>query len=138
MRRFRSESGQSLVEFALASAIFFATVFGILELGLGVYRYNMIANLAQEGARWAAVHGSKSPSPAHLSDVRSFLTARASGLDMSVTTSSNGSSVDGPYALTSGTPITVVVTSNYMPMTGFIYRSTNIPLQATATMIVAR
>jgi len=138
MRRFRSESGQSLLEFAFASVIFFATVFGILELGLGVYRYNMVANLAQEGARWAAVHGSKSSSPAHLSDVTAFLTGRASGLGINVTTSSNGTSVDGPYALASGVPITVVVRSNYMPITGFIARSANIPLSATATMIVSR
>ena len=53
----RSARGQTLVEFAVASAVFFMIIFGILQFGLAVWNYNMLPSLAQDGARYAAVHG---------------------------------------------------------------------------------
>ena len=58
----RGDCGQQLVEFALASTIFFTTIFGVLGFGLAVW-HNMVADLAQEGARWAAVRGATSKLP---------------------------------------------------------------------------
>jgi Flp pilus assembly protein TadG len=60
----RDNRGQSLVEFAFASIVFFMMLFGIVEFGIAVWRYNMVADLAQEGARWASVRGSDSDAPA--------------------------------------------------------------------------
>src|SRR5438093_611632 len=54
-RRRRGEGGETLVEFALALTVFLMTVLGTMELGIGVFRYNMMSDLAQEGSRWAAV-----------------------------------------------------------------------------------
>src|SRR5438552_7566955 len=48
-RWLQHQGGQSLVEFALSSTLFFVTVFGIITYGIAVYRYNLIGNLAQEG-----------------------------------------------------------------------------------------
>ncbi len=59
----RGETGDAIVEFALASALFFATLFGILEFGQAVWRYNMLAELAQEGARWASVAARRPRAP---------------------------------------------------------------------------
>ena len=59
-RRMGDDRGENLVEFALASTVFFMTLFGIIIFGIGVWRYNMVSDLAQEGARWASVHGSTS------------------------------------------------------------------------------
>lgn len=50
-----SERGQSLVEFALIVPIFLLLVFGIIDLGRGVYAYNTIQNAAREGIRLAIV-----------------------------------------------------------------------------------
>ena len=63
-RRMGDDRGANLVEFALASTIFFMTIFGVLGFGVAVWRYNMVADLAQEGARWAAVRGSSTAAPA--------------------------------------------------------------------------
>ena len=56
----KGECGQALVEFAVASIVFLMTIFGTLQFGLMVWHYNMISNLAQEGARWASVRGTTS------------------------------------------------------------------------------
>ena len=52
------DRGENIIEFALASTVFFTTIFGIIIFGIGVWQYNMVSDLAQEGARWASVHGS--------------------------------------------------------------------------------
>lgn len=126
------DRGQSLVEFALASVVFFMTIFGILELGLAVSRYNMVADLAQEGARWASVRGTASSGgPSNQAAVQTFVQSRSSGLNPAVSISP--SPIGAP-----GSTITVTVTSAYSPMTGFIARTAQIPLSATATMVVSR
>jgi Flp pilus assembly protein TadG len=135
----RDRSGQSLVEFALASTVFFLTIFGILELGFAVWRYNMIADLAQEGARRAAVGGPGGGSlRAHEADIQAFVQSRANGIAVTVETTSEGSVVDGPYNVAAGNPITVRVRGSYTPLSGFIGRAATIPLTADATMIVNR
>ena len=81
--------GQTLVEFALASVLFFITIFGTIEYGRGVWEYNMISDLAQEGARWASVHGSSSSSPASCSGtgqtVQSYVQSRSPGFTVTAT-----------------------------------------------------
>jgi Flp pilus assembly protein TadG len=54
------ERGANLVEFALASAILFSLLFGVLQMCLALYTYNYISQAAREGARWAMVRGSTS------------------------------------------------------------------------------
>lgn len=48
--------GQSLVEFALILPVVLLLIFGILDLGRGVYAYNTVANAARQGARVATVN----------------------------------------------------------------------------------
>ncbi len=78
-RRWRmgDDRGQSLVEFAVASTIFFTTILGIIIFGIGVWQYNMVSDLAQEGARWASVHGTTSGSPAAQAGVQTYVQSRA-------------------------------------------------------------
>lgn len=126
--RVSDDHGQSLVEFALASVVFFITVFGILEFGLAVSRYNMVANLAQEGARWVAVRGTTATN----STLQTFVNSRASGLSTTATMSPT------TLPLAPGSTVTVVVTSSYTPLTRFIHRTAQIPLSSTARMIISR
>jgi Flp pilus assembly protein TadG len=127
----RDDRGQALVEFALASVIFFATVFGTLEFGLAIWRYNMVSNLAQEGARWASVHGAASSSPASSADVQTFVQSRSPGVPVTVTTT------PAPSSVGVGGSVNVEVESSYTPLTGLIPQAT-LTLSSRATMIVSR
>lgn len=50
-RRWKSESGAELVEFALTFPILLLVVLGIIEFGLMFREYEIITNAAREGAR---------------------------------------------------------------------------------------
>jgi Flp pilus assembly protein TadG len=50
-------TGASTVEFALVGTVLAVLLFGLLILGLGVFRYQQVASLAREGARWVSVRG---------------------------------------------------------------------------------
>src|SRR5258708_4499914 len=54
----RSESGQALIEFALNALFLLLLIVGFLELVLMVHTYNVLADSAKEGVRYAIVHGS--------------------------------------------------------------------------------
>ena len=63
MRRRRdlgiSRRGATTVEVALVLPILFMFILGTVVLGLGVYRYQQVAALAREGARYASVRGTQ-------------------------------------------------------------------------------
>jgi Flp pilus assembly protein TadG len=50
--------GTTTVELAITCPIAFFLIFATIVGGLGVFRYQQVASLAREGARWASVHGS--------------------------------------------------------------------------------
>jgi Flp pilus assembly protein TadG len=52
-----TRSGATLVEFAIVLSVVLVLTLGVVVLGLGVFRYQQMALLAREGARWASVHG---------------------------------------------------------------------------------
>ena len=131
-RLMRGESGQELIEFALASLIFLITVFGTLEFGLGVWQYNMVSDLAQEGARWASVRGSTS-SILHASsaDVQTYVQGRSTGVTVTVTATPD------PSTLAPGATVSVLVQTTFSPLTSLIPFAA-MTLQSTAQMVIAR
>jgi Flp pilus assembly protein TadG len=52
------EEGATIAEFALASTILIAIVFGIYETSCALYSYTYISDAAREGTRYAIVRGS--------------------------------------------------------------------------------
>ena len=130
-RRLRKAEGQSLVEFALASILFFTVVFGTIEFGLAVWQYNMMSDLAQSGARWASVHGLTSATPATAAQLQTFVQSRT-GFTVTVT-----ATPANPSAVAPGNVIQVRVASTFSPVTALI-PSTVLNLQSTARMIVSR
>jgi len=56
----RRSRGQAQVEFVLSFMFIFLLIFGTLELILLVYTYNVLADSAKEGVRYAIVHGTDS------------------------------------------------------------------------------
>lgn len=132
--RMRSERGSTLIEFALGSGLVFLTLFGILEFGWAIWQYNMVANLAQEGARYAAVHGQNSGSAKTAAQVQTYVQGRAAGMStVTVTTVP----VAGPSVVAAGNTIQVQVTVPHTRFTSLV-TSGAISLSSTATMTVAR
>jgi Flp pilus assembly protein TadG len=56
---YRRRRGTTTIEFAITCPIVFFLVFAIIVGGLGVFRYQEVAALAREGARFASVHGAQ-------------------------------------------------------------------------------
>ena len=56
VRRLGDERGQSITEMALVLIPFLLMLFGILDLGRGMYAYNAVAEAARELARATSVH----------------------------------------------------------------------------------
>jgi Flp pilus assembly protein TadG len=48
--------GQAMVELAVAATALFVLLFAIIEMGIVVYRYNMVCSAAREAVRYAIVH----------------------------------------------------------------------------------
>src|SRR5262245_15100300 len=51
----KSEKGQTLLEFALVTLVFFVLVFGITEFGRALWTWNTIVQATRAGARYAVV-----------------------------------------------------------------------------------
>jgi Flp pilus assembly protein TadG len=49
----------TVVEFAVVAPLTFILLLGILVGGMGISRYQQIANLTRESSRWASVRGSQ-------------------------------------------------------------------------------
>ena len=50
------QPGQAAVEFALVIILLTFMLMGVMDLGRGVYAYNVIASAAREGARYGITH----------------------------------------------------------------------------------
>ena len=53
----RRRWGGTLVEGAVVGSLSLMLLLGTVVVGLGVFRYQQVADLAREGTRYAAVHG---------------------------------------------------------------------------------
>src|SRR5262245_23946616 len=53
--------GATLVEGAVVLLAFLLLILGVIDLGVGVLRYHVVAQAARAGARQAIVHGNQSP-----------------------------------------------------------------------------
>lgn len=54
----RGDRGETLVEFAVSAVITLSLLFGIMDISRAAYTYHFISYAAQQGARFAEVHGS--------------------------------------------------------------------------------
>lgn len=56
-RQRKSRSGATIVEFAVVASVTFFLLLALIVGGLGIFRYQEVAHLAREGARFACTHG---------------------------------------------------------------------------------
>jgi Flp pilus assembly protein TadG len=57
--RHQKRRGVVLVECSIIYIVVFLLILGAISIGFGIFRYQQLAWLAGEGARWASVHGPK-------------------------------------------------------------------------------
>lgn len=114
-RSLRLERGATLVEFALTCIIVFSTMFMLWEAAMLMYTYNVMADAAKEGVRYAIVHGSSNSGSSQASvttDVTNLVTnyAKLSFHDIS---NSNKFKVNVSYTPNYNPSSTVRVTVRY-------------------------
>jgi Flp pilus assembly protein TadG len=132
----RCRRGAHLVECALVCPLLILLLAGTLVAGMGAYRYQQVASLAREGARWASVRGAQYqrdlnpyslPTAATAQDIRNHIANQAvlldtspSALDVQVTWSTNNNQshslvgTNGSVILISNV-VTVTITYNWVP-----------------------
>ena len=54
----RAERGETLIEFAISAVITLSLLFAVMDLSRALYTYHFISFAAEQGARFAEVHGS--------------------------------------------------------------------------------
>lgn len=99
----RCQSGAALVEFAMTGLFFFMITFSIMEGSRAIYYYNVLANLAREGTRFAAVRGSTSGRATNQTAVRTYVQSKSGGLNPTVTATWS------PVSMAPGSTVTVQV-----------------------------
>jgi Flp pilus assembly protein TadG len=57
------EAGQAIVEFALMAVFLILLIVAFIEMVMLLYTYNVLADSAKEGVRFAIVHGATNSSP---------------------------------------------------------------------------
>lgn len=102
--------GQAYIEFALIAGALFLLMFGIFEMGLLFYDYDLVSYAASSGARWAMVHGASSHNPASQADVQNYVKGIVPGLDPARLTVS----ADWPQGNRPGNVVNVTVTYNFV------------------------
>lgn len=144
----RPRPAATLVEFALVGSVTFLILLGLLIGGMGIFRYQQVANLARDGSRWASVHGTQyakdtNNTAATAQDVyNQAIAPYAAGLDTSkLTYSVTWNTSNDPYhtATVNGVQekvantVTVTVTYQWVPeayLGGITLRSTSVSVMS--------
>jgi Flp pilus assembly protein TadG len=135
----RTRRGATLVEAAITLSILITLMFGMLDLGLGVMRFNMISHAAREGVRQAMVKGGYSFTPwsrgtwtasAAGNPAVDAISPQLVGCDLSKTTITV-EWVDGSNAVEQR--VRVTINTSYQPLMTYLFGAGPLQLQAAAT-----
>jgi Flp pilus assembly protein TadG len=151
--RLRDRSrGQALVEVALVSPLFFALLFGLIDLGRVIWAIDSVGAAAREGARYASVHagtngilGADTKSSAAIKDYALGFVV-AGGINPSVTVCYSAVTIGSRTAgcsgdtstgtQTRGNLVTVGVQSNVPVFLGAIFGTSTFPVSAESTVLI--
>jgi Flp pilus assembly protein TadG len=95
-RRKRGRRGATVVECALVYPLTFLLIIGLIVGGLGVFRYQEVASVAREGARWASVHGYQCVQEANPGAGNPTLTTPADVYNNSIKPQADAANLDPP------------------------------------------
>ncbi len=118
------QTGQALVEFAMASIIFFTIIFGTLDFGRAIYQFSQLTNAVREGARVAKVD------PGNTAAVKQKVIDTGTGINIPA------SSISVSAASELGDTVTVSVTYQFDLVTGTFLGITVPPYTASASVVV--
>ena len=136
VRRWRSDSGAELVEFALTFPLLLLVVLGIVDFGFLFQKYEVITNAAREGARIAVLPDYQADLDDNVTDrVNQYLSA--AGLNTSLATVNVTGPTTVPLGATCILQYTVTVTyphgfSFVAGIAGY-FGTTFVPTALTAT-----
>ncbi|MBI4788160.1 MAG: pilus assembly protein [Chloroflexi bacterium] len=122
------ESGQAVVEFALVMIILIPIVIGTLDLGRGIYAYNVLASAAREGARYGTTLAPSDSTHPNLTAIRQRMLQTAV-LDLDANQISATCSPD----CYQGSSLTVTVNYTFLPATPLFWQ---FPLTGRSTMVI--
>ena len=149
--RRKHRRGAAVLEMSIILMTFLVLTMGMLDMGIGVYRYHIVAQAARFGARRAIVHGDRATQLGSWGTATIDVVANANGIplvdgvddgiapmlvgcDLSQTRIrvewlEGGNSFEQP--------VRVTLTSPYTPLFSFIFPITAIELTASSTMGIA-
>ena len=130
----RSHPAQAMAEFALVLTPCLTLFFGIINFALALYCYDFVCYSAQQGVRYATVHGSTATTVVSSTDVRNYVNALVVGVlkTSALTVTTTWAPNNKP-----GSVVTVVVSYNFPPLTNLV-SSVTIPLTRTAAMVITQ
>lgn len=148
--REKPPEGQAQVEFVLSTLFVVLLIFGVFELTMLLYTYNVLADSAKEGVRYGVVHGSLSANATSSNgsntcsgnslgpvyqQVCNFASASfhdVSGMSVTVTypDGTAGSSTNPPNAPPNR--LQVQVSYPYKPLLGLSWEATTVNIKAAA------
>ncbi|HEX3723998.1 MAG TPA: TadE family protein [Nitrolancea sp.] len=115
--------GQSTVEFALASILFFTIVLGTFDFGRAVYMDSQLTNAVREGARYGQV------APTDTAGIRNRVINQGSGLGLV----SGNITVSCAASCTSGSNITVKASMSFEFVATGLFGIAPLTMHAQAT-----
>lgn len=149
--RRKHRRGAAVVEMSIILMTFLVLTMGMLDMGIGVFRYHIVAQAARFGARRAIVHGDRATQLGSWGTATIDVAANANGIpivdgvddgiapmlvgcDLSQTRIrvewlEGGNSFEQP--------VRVTLTSPYTPIFSFIFPIATIDLTASSTMGIA-
>ncbi len=135
MTESRHFHGHTIVEFALIVPMFLTLVFAIIDISRGILMYNILSNVARDGARYAAIHAPNATgacTPSNITQSNLDTAAKgsagpfASGIAVAVTTACGTD--------TYGTYFTITASNTFQPVTTLVFAAVSLPLSASSKM----
>ena len=158
LHRIRREDGATILETAIASAVFLAMLIGVMQMMLVLYTFNYVSDAAREGSRYAMVRGSTSCTNtpalsncnatganiqtwvrghAYPGIASSKLNLTTSWLKVSATTPATWSACTSGTCNAPGNQVKVVATYSYPLAVPFVPKMT-FNLSSTSKMVIAQ
>jgi len=139
--------GATLVETTVVLLLFLTFLFGMLDLGLAVFRHQILSFVARRGAREVIVHGEYADrlgiwGPAPISGTLDSLDPAIRGKLEPCLVGIAPQDIDVQITWLDGTNyfkkrVQVTLTTDYAPITTFVFGNPSFQLHATSTMPIA-
>lgn len=134
-KKYKSEKGQAMVEFALIMPFLLILVCGIIDFGWLFYHQTELSNCAREGARFAIVNTGEMDEADRITSIQDKVNNTAPSSIKPITFAITYSNTQSPLL----GDVTIVLSSNVKvltPLVGIFVDNQQVNLTARATMKV--